>query len=238
VARESADLVLLDDDFSSIVQAVKSGRRIFDNLKKAMAYTLAIHVPIAGMSLVPVLFKWPLVLLPIHIAFLHLIIDPACSVVFEAEPPEANVMKRPPRNPTEPLFSRQMLSLAVLQGIGVLLILVIIFAIALYRQQGELDARALAFTTLIVANLSLILTNRSWTRTILATVQAPNPALWWVIGGAIAFMGLVLYVPFLRHLFRFSTLHPIDLGICLVGGVFSVIWFEWLKVRKQAAKSH
>jgi Ca2+-transporting ATPase len=238
VARESADLVLLDDDFSSIVQAVKSGRRIFDNLKKAMAYTLAIHVPIAGMSLVPVLLKWPLVLLPIHIAFLHLIIDPACSVVFEAEPPEANVMNRPPRNPKEPLFSRQMLSLAVLQGVGVLLILVIIFGIALARKQGELDARALAFTTLIVANLSLILTNRSWSRTILATVQAPNPALWWVIGGAIAFMGLALYVPVLRHLFRFSILHPLDLGICLVGGVLSVVWFEWLKVRKQAKKSY
>jgi Ca2+-transporting ATPase len=238
VARESADLVLLDDDFSSIVQAVKSGRRIFDNLKKAMAYTLAIHVPIAGMSLVPVLLKWPLVLLPIHIAFLHLIIDPACSVVFEAEPPEANVMNRPPRNPKEPLFSRQMLSLAVLQGVGVLLILVIIFGIALARKQGELDARALAFTTLIVANLSLILTNRSWSRTILATVQAPNPALWWVIGGAIAFMGLALYVPVLRNLFRFSILHPIDLGICLVGGVLSVIWFEWLKVRNQTKKSY
>jgi Ca2+-transporting ATPase len=232
VARESADLVLLDDDFSSIVQAVKLGRRIFDNLKKAMAYTLAIHVPIAGMSLIPVLFKWPLVLLPIHIAFLHLIIDPACSVVFEAESPEANVMNRPPRNPKEPLFSRQMLGLSVLQGVGVLLILIIIFGFALYRKQGEFDARALAFTTLIVANLSLILTNRSWSRTILATVQAPNPALWWVIGGAIAFMGLVLYIPVLRHLFRFSTLHPIDLGICLVGGVISVIWFEWLKVRK------
>jgi Ca2+-transporting ATPase len=236
VARESADLVLLDDDFASIVQSVKLGRRIFDNLKKAMAYTLAIHVPIAGMSLIPVLFKWPLVLLPIHIAFLHLIIDPACSVVFEAEPAEANVMNRPPRNPKEPLFSRQMLGLSVLQGVGVLLILIIIFAISLSRGQGELDARALAFTTLIVANLSLILTNRSWSRTILATVQAPNPALWWVLGGASAFLGFVLSVPVLRHLFRFSTLHPLDLGICLVGGVMSVIWFEWLKATKQPSR--
>jgi Ca2+-transporting ATPase len=236
VARESADLVLLEDDFASIVQAVKLGRRIFDNLKKAMAYTLAIHVPIAGMSLIPVLLKWPLVLLPIHIAFLHLIIDPACSVVFEAEPAEDNVMNRPPRDPKIPLFSRQMLGLSVLQGVGVLLILVIIFAITLYRGQGELDARALTFTTLIVANLSLILTNRSWSRTIVATMQAPNPALWWVIGGAITFMGLVLSIPVLRHLFRFSRLHPLDLGICLVGGVISVIWFEWLKARKQPSR--
>jgi P-type Ca2+ transporter type 2C len=116
VARESADLVLLDDDFASIVQAVKQGRRIYDNLKKAMAYTLAIHVPIAGMSLIPVVFKWPLVLLPIHIAFLHLIIDPACSVVFEAEPPEAEVMKRSPRNPKIPLFNRQMVITGAIQS--------------------------------------------------------------------------------------------------------------------------
>ena len=108
VARESAALVLLDDDFSSIVKAVKLGRRIFDNLRKAMSYLVAIHIPIAGMSLIPVLFKLPLVLLPIHVAFLHLIIDPACSIVLEAEPAEENVMKRPPRNPKEPLFGRKL----------------------------------------------------------------------------------------------------------------------------------
>jgi Ca2+-transporting ATPase len=156
VARESADLVLLDDDFSSIVQSVKLGRRIFDNLKKGMAYTLAVHVPIAGMSLIPVMFQWPLVLLPVHIAFLHLIIDPACTVVFEAEPEESNVMKRPPRNPKEPLFSRRTLRLALLQGVSSLVVLVLVFAIAYYRGNGELDARALAFTTLIISNLSLI----------------------------------------------------------------------------------
>ena len=230
VAREAADLVLLDDDFSSIVQAVRLGRRIFDNLKKAMAYTLAVHVPIAGMSLIPVLFKWPLVLLPIHIAFLHLIIDPACSVVFEAEPEEMNVMSRPPRNPQEPLFSRQMLGVALLQGTGILLVLLAVFVTALYRGQGELDARALTFTTLIIANLSLILTNRSWSRTIGDTLQTPNIALWWVLWGALFFLCAVLYSPILRHLFRFSLLHPIDIAICLIAGSVSIIWFEILKV--------
>lgn len=238
VAREAADLVLLDDDFLSIVQAVKLGRRIFDNLEKGMAYILAAHVPIAGMSLIPVLFKLPLVLLPVHIAFLHLIIDPACSVVFEAESAEANVMNRPPRNSQEPLFSRRSLSIALLQGVSVLIVLVTIFSIALYRGQGELDARALTFTTLIIANLSLILTNRSWSRTIANTLRSPNPALWWVLGGAIAFLGLILYVPFLRHLFRFSTLHPIDLAICLFGGAISIIWFEWLKLLNKHTRAN
>ena len=229
VARESAALVLLDDDFSSIVQAVKLGRRIFDNLRKAMSYLIAIHIPIAGMSLIPVLFKLPLVLLPIHVAFLHLIIDPACSIVLEAEPAEANVMKRPPRNPKEPLFGKKTLGLAVLQGGGILVIILTVFAIATYRKQGELDIRALTFTTLIIANLGLILSESSTSRLSLKILKSPNPALWWVIGGGVFFMAIVLYVPFLRNLFSFSFLHAIDLAICLVGGAICLLWFELLK---------
>ena len=230
VAREASALVLLDDDFSSIVQAVRLGRRIFDNLKKAMAYIFAIHVPIAGLSLLPVLFRWPLVLFPVHIAFLELIIDPACSVVFEAEPEEKNVMKRPPRDPKEPLFDRRTVGLSLMQGLGVLFIVVVVYIVALYRGQDELDARALTFGTLIIANLGLILTNRSWSRTILATLDSPNRALWWVVGGALLFLGLALYVPVLRNLFRFSTLHAVDLAICLGAGVLSILWFEWFKI--------
>jgi Ca2+-transporting ATPase len=230
VAREAAALVLLDDDFSSIEQAVKVGRRVFDNLKKAMAYLLAIHVPIAGMTLIPVLLKWPLVLLPVHIAFLHLIIDPACSVVFEAEPEEANVMRRPPRDPRERLFSRSTLALSFLQGLGVLVILVAIYGFALRRGQSEMEARALAFTTLIIANLCLILTNRSWSRTVVATARSRNPALWWVVGGALVFLGLVLYVPFLRELFLFARLHWDGLALCLGAGSVSVLWFEVFKI--------
>ena len=233
VARESAALVLLDDDFSSIVQAVKLGRRIFDNLRKAMAYLLAIHIPIAGMSLIPVLFKLPLVLLPVHVAFLHLIIDPACSIVLEAEPAEATVMQRPPRNSKEPLFGRKTVGLAVLQGVVILAIVLAIFMISLYRRQGELDARALTFTTLILANLGLILSESSTSRLSLKILQSPNAALWWVIGGGLLFLVLVLYVPFLRQLFSFSLLHPIDLAICLGGGAISLVWFELLKLLDQ-----
>lgn len=230
VAREASSLVLLDDDFSSIVRAVRMGRRIFDNLKKAMAYIFAIHVPIAGMSLIPILFGWPLVLLPIHIVFLELIIDPACSVVFEAEAEEKGVMMRPPRNLKEPMFSFRIISISLLQGLSVLCIILAVFYIALYRGQGEFDARALTFCTLIIANLGLILTNRSWSRTIVSTLKSPNKSLWWVIAGALAFLVAALYIPVLRSLFRFSLLHPIDLLICLAAGVFSVMWFEVLKV--------
>ena len=230
VAREAAQLVLLDDAFSSIVAAIRLGRRIFDNLKKAMSYVLAIHVPIAGLALIPVLLKWPLVLLPVHVVFLELIIDPACSVAFEAEPEEANVMTRPPRDPQQPLFDRRTLLLSLLQGVSVFLIAVAVFVIAHLRGEPETNTRALTFTTFVIANLALILANRSWTRVIVATLRSPNPALWWVIGGALGVLALVLYVPFARDLFRFSRLHGVDLVLCFVAGVFSVMWFEALKI--------
>ena len=121
VAREASALVLLQDDFASIVQAVKMGRRIFDNIKKAVSYIFAVHVPIAGLSMVPVFFAdWPLLLLPIHVVFLELIIDPACSVIFEAEHAEPNTMNRPPRKPKRRLFNLRSVGVSLLQGVSVL----------------------------------------------------------------------------------------------------------------------
>jgi P-type Ca2+ transporter type 2C len=229
VAREAADLVLLDDDFASIVAAVRMGRRIFDNLRDAAAYIFAIHVPIAGMSLLPIVFGWPLVLMPVHIVFLELIIDPACSLVFEAEPEEQDVMKRLPRRSDESLFSRRVVVLGLLQGAVVLAVVLAVFAIAYGRGQGAEDARALAFTTLIVSNLALILTNRSWTRTIVQSLRTKNSALLWVLGGATGFLALLLSVPSIRQLFGFSKLHVDDLVLCLGAGAFSVAWFEGFK---------
>jgi P-type Ca2+ transporter type 2C len=188
------------------------------------------------MSLIPVLLGWPLVLLPVHIVFLELIIDPACSIIFEAEPDEVDIMNHPPRNPKESLFGIKTLALCILHGVVVLLIVLAVFYIAIYRGQGELDARALTFCTLIIANLGLILTNRSWSRTIISTLQAPNKALWWVVGGTLLFLGMVLYFPFLRDLFRFSKPHPVDLTICLGAGVLSIMWFEVLKMLNRRFK--
>ena len=229
VAREAAALVLLDDDFSSIVQAVRLGRRIFDNLKKAISYILAVHVPIAGLSLLPVLFKWPLILLPVHVVFLEMIIDPACSIVFEVEPEEKDVMKRKPRNPAEPLLSRDRLMLSLLQGVGVLTIVLAVFAISTQRGQTENEARTLTFATLVTGNIGLILVNRSWSRSILEILRTPNSAVWWVIGGAVVFLGIVVYVPVLRAAFHFAPLHATDVAIALSAGLASILWFEAVK---------
>jgi Ca2+-transporting ATPase len=230
VAREASALVILDDDFSSIVHAVRFGRRVFDNLKNAMAYILAIHVPIVGMSLVPVTFRLPLLLLPVHIAFLHLIIEPACSVVFEAEPEDGGIMRRPPRSPREPLFGRHLVTLSLLQGVSVLVIVLAVFFISLHRGQGEGEVRALTFTTLIIANLGLIFSNRSWHRTVVGTLRSPNRALWWVTGSALALLLLVLYLPASRELFRMSALHVPDIAMCLLAGLLSIAWFEIVKM--------
>jgi len=229
VARESASLVLLDDDFSSIVQAIKLGRRIFDNIRKAIAYIFAIHVPIAGISLFPVLFQWPLLLLPAHIAFLQLIIDPACSIVFEAEGEESDVMKRPPRKSSEPLFSRKMVLLSLMQGFIVLAVVLSVFWFSVSKGDTESEVRALVFTTLMISNLGLILTNRSWSQPFVATMRYPNKALFPVVAGALLFLGVVLYIPFFVHFFRFSALHSSDIFLCLFAGIGSVLWFEVVK---------
>ncbi|MDD5465651.1 MAG: cation-translocating P-type ATPase [Candidatus Omnitrophica bacterium] len=229
VAREASALVLLNDDFSSIVQAVKLGRRIFDNLKKAIAYIFAIHVPIAGMSFLPVLFNLPIVLLPAHIAFLELIIDPACSTVFEACPDENNIMNRPPRNLNESLFSKKAFIFSLLQGVGVLTVVFLVFMLALYLKKGELEARTLSFATLVFANIMLIITNLSWSKNLTGILRAKNKALWVVVLLAVSALFLVIYLPVLRGLFHFSILSPSDLLITLASGVVSLLWFEGFK---------
>jgi Ca2+-transporting ATPase len=229
VAREASSLVLLDDNFTSIVAAVRLGRRIFDNLKKAMAYIFSVHVPIAGMSLIPVLLNLPLVLLPVHIVFLELIIDPACSIVFESENEEADVMKRPPRKPDVGLFTRKHLALSLLQGAVVLGVVLAIYFSALSRGLGEPAVRTLTFVTIVIANLCLILTNRSWSETLLASLRTPNTALIWVFAGTLGCLTLVLTVPALSDLFLFGPVPFMDLILCSGAGVLAIVWFEVYK---------
>ena len=233
VAREASDIVLLNDDFSSIVQAVRMGRRIFDNLKKAMSYIFSVHVPIAGMALLPILFKMPLVLLPAHIAFLELIIDPACSTVFEAEPEEKNIMNKPPRDLKKPLFDKESLILSLTQGLSVLAVVFVVFLLALFYGKSEIDARTLTFTTLVIANILLIISNLSLNQLMIKKLFSNNIALRLVIVGAIFSLAMVLYVPILRSLFHFSVLHIDDLMIASFAGIISVFWSEIVKlVRK------
>ncbi|WP_395686685.1 cation-translocating P-type ATPase [Caenimonas koreensis] len=170
VARQAAALVLLNDDFSSLVTAVRYGRRVFANLRKAIVFVVAVHVPIVGLSVVPVLLGWPMLLMPVHILFLQLIIDPACSVVFEAEPLEPDAMKAPPRRPDQRLFDGAVMKRGLWQGAGLLVLLLATYAgtrvLAPMDEGRDEMARAMTFVVLVLANLALIHTNRSWTRTV------------------------------------------------------------------------
>ena len=235
VAREASALILLDDDFSSIVQAIRLGRRIYDNIKKAVAYTVAIHVPIAGLSMVPVFIAdLPLMLLPVHIVFLELIIDPACSLIFESEGAEKDVMLRPPRKPDEQLFNARVVGISLMQGFFVLASIFFMFWVAGKQGQALDDSRrSFVFATLVFANLALIMTNRSWSRTIVTMLKEPNAVLWWILGGATVMLILVLNVPVLRILLHLNALQPKDFGFCLLAGVASVVWFEVYKLLRK-----
>lgn len=234
VAREAAALVLLDDDFSSIVAAIALGRRIFDNLRKAMAYIVAIHVPIAGLATVPVLLGWPVALLPVHIVFLELVIDPACSVVFEAEAAEEDIMQRPPRSSSARMVDRRVLFLSLAQGLGLLLLAVAVYAWGLRQLPDPTLARSVAFATLMTGNLGLILANRSWRHSALSLLARPNAAFWWVVSGAALVLAVVLYAPGVHQLLHFEPLGPLPLAVGLGGGLLSLVWSELCKAVMRA----
>jgi P-type Ca2+ transporter type 2C len=231
VAREAADLVLLDDDFAAIVTAVRLGRRIYDNLRKSMAYIIAVHVPIAGLALIPLLFGLPLVFLPLHIAFLEMVIDPICSIAFEAEPAERDVMRRPPRDPQAPLFTISFIAWSLLQGVVVLAVVAGLFVAALRSGLPEADVRALAFAALVATNAGLVLVNRSESRSLLAAFRQRNPALWWMLGATSAILAAILLIAPARHLFGFGPLHGDDVAIAVAAGITALLLLDLLKRR-------
>lgn len=232
VAREAAGLVLTDDNFASIVEGIALGRRIFDNIRRATSYVLSVHVAIAGTALVPVLLGWPMALLPIHIVFLELIIDPACSVAFEAEPAAPGSMKQPPRRLNTPILETKQVVLALLQGAMLLLAVIGVLAYARHQQLAENTARALAFATLVIGNLTLIVVDRSSTRTMWSTLKVSNRVVWTIVLATTLVLALTLMVPALQALFHFGSPHAKDVLLSLLAGVVSVVWIDLLKRRR------
>jgi P-type Ca2+ transporter type 2C len=229
VAREASSIVLLDDDFSSIVKSVRLGRRIYDNLRKAMGFIFAVHVPIAGLALLPLLFGLPILLGPMHIAFLEMVIDPVCSLVFEAEREEDDLMRRPPRAPDEPLFSGSLIGWSLLQGGFAFALVAAIFIGAFRRGLPEEEVRALAFFSLVLTIVSLIFVNRSFSASLATALRRPNAALAWVLLAITVALGLTLLWPFASSLFRFGPLHADDLALTLGAGVLVLVVLEFLK---------
>ena len=234
VAREAADLVLVDDNFASIVRGIRLGRRIFGNLQKSMRYIFAIHIPIAGIALVPMVMGWPPLILPLHVALLELIIDPACSVAFENEPAASDVMQHPPRNTREALFGKREIGLALGQGLCIFLCVGLSFALG-YGSLAEAQVRSMVFITLIVANAFLILANRASVGRFWSSLRVPNFTAYAVIVSALLALALAMYWPWLAALLKFAPLPFLALGAALALGVVSlpaVIALQWAVQRK------
>ncbi len=231
VAREAAALVLLDDAFPTVVEAVRTGRRVYDNMRKALAYIVAIHVAIGGMALLPVLLGFPILLFPLEIVFLELIIDPVTSLVFEVEPEESGVMARPPRNPRDPLLSRPALLGGFFLGASALAVSLAVYAGAILLGHGYDESRALGFAALMAGNLAMVYLMRSSSRSFLASLRVPNSLAWFVTAFAVGLLLLAIYLPGLASIFQFQATSALDLGIALALGVFGVLLNDPLKRR-------
>ena len=229
VAREAAALVLLNDDFSSLVTAVRYGRRVFANLRKAIVFVVAVHVPIVGLSILPVMLGWPMLLMPVHILFLQLIIDPACSVVFEAEPLEADAMNVPPRRPDARLFDKTVLVRGLWQGAGLLALLLGVFAAARAFATSDEVARAMTFYVLVVSNLGLIFANRFWSQPALLAGGGSNKAFIWIAVATVAMLAGILGIPVVSGLFSFAAPSPAMLLAGAGAALLSLAWFEAVK---------
>ena len=239
VAREAASIVLTDDNFTSIASGIRQGRGIFANLQKAVSYVIAVHVPIFGMALIPVFVAdWPLVLLPAQIAFLELIIDPGCSVVFESEQIDPEIMNRKPRGIGEKIVNKRLVGIAIVQGIGVLAAVLGMYVWALISNKTDDQIRTLSFATLMFGNIALILVNRSQHLSIIRTFrERTNKTIKWVLVGAFGMLALLVNVPILREAFNLSYLNAKDWALVFVAGFGSVLWFEIYKVAGKSGGS-
>jgi P-type Ca2+ transporter type 2C len=237
VAREASSIVLMDDDFKSIVVTIRLGRRIYDNIRKAMTFVAAIHGPVAGLALLPLLLGLPLVLLPVHIAFLEMIIDPVSSIAFEAEGEEADIMHRPPRDPHGSLISGHFLSQALLQALGALAVVMAVYLFAIYEQRSDAETRSIAFLTLVLANMVLIFVNRAYTSSFIQAFTRPNPTLWWVLVVDCILLALLFLLPPLRALFTFAPLRISDLGVALVALSLLFVSLSFAKGSRTTAKN-
>ena len=230
VARESASIVLLDDNFASIVSAIRGGRKIYDNLQKAMTYIMAIHVPIIGLSLIPAFFEnLPIILLPVHIVFLELIIDPVCSIAFESEKEEADIMTRKPRNLDDTFFGRNKILRSIFQGGLLLAFVMTVYLFTINEGHSELETRAISFSALIIGNIFLILSNLSKTRSAFSVLKENNKSLIFIIFSAVLMLLLTLNIPYLQILFSFQNPGTYHFLISILGASIMLLVLELIK---------
>ncbi len=234
VAKGAASMILLDDDLSHMVKAIETGRRIYQNLRKAIRYIISIHLPIVLGVLLPLLFGWPYlhILMPVHVIFLELIMGPTCAIAYENEPAEPNALQQPPRANTASLFSWPELSLSLVQGAAITIGIFAMYHFAIALGKDETTTRSFVFMTMLFANIFLTLVNRSFEYTVVKTIFYRNNLLWGMIGVSVALSVAVLLMPWMRVMFQLGPLTLAEVGWCLLAAAVSVGWFEvWKGVR-------
>jgi Ca2+-transporting ATPase len=238
IAKQAANLILIDDDLSKMIDAIAMGRKIYINLKKAIQYIISIHIPIVLIVFIPLILGWiyPNIFSPVHIIFLEIIMGPTCSIIYENEPMESNLMLQKPRPLTNTFFNLKEITISIVQGLVITLGLLIVYQYCVYQNCSESVTRTVVFLTLIASNIFLTLANRSFYYSIFTTIQYKNNLVLMIIGITVLITSLLLFVPLFSHLFMFDAVSTIQIGMSILVGFVSVMWIEIFKVFKRRSQ--
>lgn len=235
IAKQAANLILIDDDFSKMTDAIAMGRKIYLNLKKAIQYIISIHIPIILIVFIPLALGWiyPNIFTPVHIIFLEIIMGPTCSIIYENEPMERNLMLLKPRPLTSTFFNLREITISIIQGLIITLGLLFVYQYCLYNGLTENATRTGIFVSLIASNVFLTLANRSFYYSIFTTIRYKNNLVLLIIGVTIVMTSLLLFVPVFAKFFLFERIDSVQIGFSILVGFISVMWIEIYKLFKR-----
>lgn len=235
IAKQAANLILIDDDFSKMTDAIAMGRKIYLNLKKAIQYIISIHIPIILIVFIPLALGWiyPNIFTPVHIIFLEIIMGPTCSIIYENEPMEQNLMLQKPRPLTSTFFNLKEITISILQGLVITIGLLLVYQYCIYHGLSESATRTSIFIALIASNVFLTLANRSFYYSIFTTIRYKNNLVLLIIGITILMTSLLLFVPIFSKFFLFEKIDLAQIGVCVLVGFISVMWIEIYKLFKR-----
>lgn len=235
IAKQAANLILVDDNFERMTDAIAMGRKIYLNLKKAIQYIISIHIPIILIVFIPLALGWvyPNIFTPVHIIFLEIIMGPTCSIIYENEPMEDNLMLQKPRPLTTTFFNIKEVLISIIQGLVITFGLVFIYQYAVGENMSENGTRTLIFLTLITSNIVLTLANRSFYYSIFKTIRYKNNLVGLIIGITILLTVLLLFIPAFSNFFLFEMVSGTQIGLCILVGSISVLWVEIYKAFKR-----
>jgi Ca2+-transporting ATPase len=235
IAKQAANLILIDDDFAKMTDAIAMGRKIYVNLKKAIQYIISIHIPIIMIVFIPLALGWmyPNIFTPVHIIFLEIIMGPTCSIIYENEPMERNLMLEKPRPLTTTFFNFKEITISIIQGVVITLGLLFMYQYCIQNNFSESYTRTSIFLTLIASNIFLTLENRSFYYSIFTTIRYKNNLVLIIIGITIVLTSLLLFVPIFSKFFLFEIVDYTQIGFSILVGFVSVIWIEFYKLFKR-----